>query len=161
MPRRRLPGLAALTIEPASHVDHGLDKRQLDYLVHRYRNCNAFMLETVTLPKRLGKVASCLYGPVAGDRPVKESEVYYGKRQDRKYDSRLIPKGARPTRQVGVIAGPHEGKSCVLYTAFGGPISPREVNDPTLPADQRQASVDFWKEHALGTGQGCFANSEE
>ena len=38
---------------------------------------------------------------------------------------------------------------CILYTVFGGPIAPKEPDDPTLTDEQRPESIAFWAEHAL------------
>ena len=51
-----------------------------------------------------------------------------------------------------VVAGPHDGHPCVLYTAYGGPIAPREPWDPALTDTlgiDLAASLTFWREHAL------------
>jgi len=51
---------------------------------------------------------------------------------------------------VTIIAGPHEGHSCILYTAYGGPAAPREAADPYIESEEeREASRAFWAVHAL------------
>lgn len=112
-----------------SHVDHGLTEAQLHYLLDRFTTCNAFFLETITLPEDLGTVPCGLWGPAMGDGPISESSVDYARRGDRAWRSRLVDRPTRPTRQVTVIAGPHDGSPCVLFTAFGGPPTPQEPGD--------------------------------
>jgi hypothetical protein len=132
---------------PDSHVDHGLTEAQLGYLLERFADREAFFIETITLPAGLGTVACGLYGPLAGDAAIREDEVTYARRGDRTWDSRLVDLPPRQQHAVTVIAGPHDGHACVLYTAFGGPAAPQEPGDPGCkdPA----ASTAFWREHAL------------
>lgn len=131
----------------ASHVDHGLSEAQLCHLLDRFTDRKAFFLETVELPEDLGTVPCGLYGPIMEDPPIAEADVCHAQRGDRTWTSRLVDRPTRPTRKVTVIAGPHDGHPCVLYTAFGGPAAPQEPGDPGCkdPA----ASSAFWAEHAL------------
>ncbi len=130
-----------------SHVDHDLTEAQLRHLLDRFADRGAFFLETVELPEDLGTVPCGLWGPVMGDPPIGEEQVSYQRRGNRAWASRLVERPTRPTRLVTVIAGPHDGAPCVLYTAFGGPPAPQENGDPGCkdPA----ASAAFWREHAL------------
>jgi len=112
-----------------SHVDHGLTEAQLHYLLDRFAGRTSFFLETIELPEELGTVPCGLWGPVMGDPPVEESAVKRERRGSRAWTSRLVARDTRPTRQVTVIAGPHDGQPCVLYTAFGGPATPQEPGD--------------------------------
>ena len=130
-----------------SHIDHGLTEDQLRYLLDRFADRAAFFLETIELPDQLGTVPCGLYGPIMGDPPITETEVLHEQRGTRAWTSRLVDRETRPTRMVTVIAGPHDGNACVLYTAFGGPASPQEPGDPGCkdPA----ASAVFWRDHAL------------
>jgi hypothetical protein len=139
-----------------SHVDHGLSKAQLDWLLEKFASRDAFFIETVVLPSELGTVPCGLYGPEMGDNAIEESSVVYGRRGNREYKSRLLnitplgsPYGTRAVNIVTVIAGPHDDLPCVLFTAFGGPLAPKEPNDPTLKDDEREKSVAFWLTHAL------------
>lgn len=93
-----------------SHMDHGFTQSQWDYIFTKYADKTAFFIDTFELPVGLGTVTNELYGPSAGDPPVRESEVVYGKRGDRAWDSRLVLKPKRPTKFVRIIAGPHEEK---------------------------------------------------
>lgn len=138
-----------MKIVSASHVDHGLSQAQVDWLVSRFADRKAFFIETVELPAELGTVPCGLYGPEMGDAPVGEGEVVYQRRGARENESRLVNRPVRPTNMITVIAGPHDGDSCVLYTAFGGPLAPKEPGDPTLKPEEREKSEHFWCAHAL------------
>lgn len=140
-----------MKLHAESHLDHGLSQAVVDHLLEKFADRSAFFIETVTLPPELGEVPSGLYGPEAGDPPVPESDVHYALRGARTYTSRLIRRPGRTTRQVTVIAGPHDGLPCVLYTAFGGPQTPQEPGDPELPEAKREASQKFWAQHALAS----------
>ena len=131
----------------ASHIDHGLTEDQLRFLIEHFADREAFFIETITLPVELGTVPCGLYGPLMGDPPIREDEVTHAPRGSREWTSRIVERPPRQQRDVTVIAGPHAGHGCVLYTAFGGPASPQEPGDPSCkdPA----ASAAFWQEHAL------------
>jgi hypothetical protein len=131
-----------------SHLDHNLTPAQLDWLFSQFSDRAGFFIETVELPETLGKVPCDLFGPLVGDEPIPESEVHYAKRGERAWESRLIEVAyPRNTRKVTVIAGPHDGHACVLYTAFGGPAAPQEPGDPGCK--DPEASRAFWAQHAL------------
>ena len=130
-----------------SHVDHGLTEEQLRYVFDRFADRDAFFIETITLPRELGTVPCGLYGPVMGDSTIREDEVTYARRGERAWNSRLIDLPPRQQHEVTVIAGPHDGHSCVLFTAFGGPLAPQEPGDPGCK--DPEASAAFWREHAL------------
>jgi len=141
-----------------SHVDHGLTVDQLQCVLDRFADRQSFFIETFTLPRELGTVPCGLYGPVMGDPPIGEAEIYRAARGTRAWPSRLIKLPSRDQHEVTAIAGPHEepcwhcdgsggigewkaripcgtcdhGKvkhACILYTAFGGPATPREPGD--------------------------------
>jgi hypothetical protein len=52
---------------------------------------------------------------------------------------------------ITVIGGPHLDDPCILYTAFGGPATPKEPGDPSLDGNliELAKSQAFWAEHAL------------
>ncbi len=130
-----------------SHLDHNLTAAQLDAILVLFADKDAFFVATVELPSELGTVPCGLHGPLIGDPPVPETEVTREARGVRAWTSRLVDRSPRPTRLVTVIAGPHDGRPCVVYTVFGGPISPQEPGDPTCK--DLAASEAFWREHAL------------
>lgn len=120
------------------------------WIERQFGDRQAFFIETVELPSHLGAIWCELHGPIVGEPPVTEDEVIYEARPGRAYVSRICRRAPFRQSLLTVIAGPHKGEPCVLYTAFGGPASPREVSDPTLPEADRAASVAFWAVHALG-----------
>lgn len=133
-----------------SHTDHGLTERHLQYLQFAFKGRTSFFRETIYFPGELEQIPCALYGPAVGDDPIAEKKVTYERRGDRPNLSRMIDKKSRPTRQVTVIAGPHEGEPCVLYTAFGGPLAPKEPGDPSLTEEEQiKEAEEFWKQHAL------------
>jgi hypothetical protein len=142
-PRRR----KSMIRHQDSHVDHGLSDDQIRYLLDRFADRKAFFLETLELPGALGAVSCALWGPAMGDPAIAEEEVVYAPRGTRRWASRLVERQARPTCLVTVIAGPHEGHPCVLYTAFGGPPAPQEPDDPGCKDPGTSAA--FWRGHAL------------
>lgn len=146
-----------ITIADASHVDHGLPTETLRYVVETVEAERAaalgagLVIHTVTLPERFAPVPCSLVGPATGHEPVSDDRVRYEPRPPREYPSRLVEHPPVPTREVTIIVGEHEGDPAVLFTAFGGPLAPREPGDPTLPEEQRAEAEAFWREHALAT----------
>lgn len=88
-----------------SHMDHGFSPEQWSYIFAKYADKQAFFIDTFELPENLGTVTNELYGPSAGDPPVLEADVYYAKRGERAWTSRMVKLPKRPTRFVR--AGPH------------------------------------------------------
>lgn len=164
-----------MILHPDSHLDHGLTPEQVEYVRQHYAGRSGFFIDTFELPEELGSVECGLYGPAVGDDPVHKQAVEYLRRGSRTYVSRVLIGGrTRPTQTVTVVAGPHDvvcpecsglaatatmcsacyGTGldripCILYTAFGGPLAPKEVNDPNLTDDERVESIKFWGVHAL------------
>lgn len=155
-----------------SHVDHGLTAKQLAHVLLTFESREAFFKETITLPDDLGTVPCALFGPIMGDKAIPSFLVEMKPRGERKYPSRVItrfdPVGTdwiklgtkivnarRTVNTLTVIGGPHDDHergqlACILYTAFGGPITPREPGDPTLSdPTEIEESIAFWSEHAL------------
>ena len=91
----------------ASHFDHGLTEAQVDHIMQRFADREAFFIATIELPEALGTVSCGLHGPLVGDAPIAEADVTYAKRGTRAWNSRLVDRAAKPTRTVTVIAGPH------------------------------------------------------
>lgn len=144
-----------MIITADSHLDHGLTVAHIAYLLKEFQGRTEFFRTTVDLPPELDAVPCGLYGPTTDHAPVRDGSdpVHYARRGDRSYNSRLVKWPLRQTRQLSVIAGPHNGHTCVLYTAFGGPISPREPLDPSITSDTEKAESEaFWADHALAAG---------
>lgn len=144
--------MALVILPKKSHLDHGLTPQQIGWIVVHFADRTGFFRETVELPADLGTVPSGIYGPIVGDRPVSEKEVFYATRGTRTLKSRLTKRPPRDTRFVTVIAGPVGDEPCALYTAYGGPLAPREPGDPSMNSDaERRESALFWRDHALSS----------
>ncbi len=132
-----------------SHLDH-VPAVILEHVLSKFADRKGFFVETFRLADDLPELQCGLYGPVMGDQSVLECDVAYGKRTGRSYTSRLTNKPMRAVRECTVIAGPYKEFSCVLYTVFGGPLAPKELDDPTNNAESGRAeSSAFWQLHAL------------
>lgn len=141
----------ALEITSESHVDHGLPPEAIDYLKKKYAGKSAFFIDSFTIPEGWEDLKCALRGPTVGDPPIPDEKTFQAMRGDRKTPSRMVNVGHKRTRVCTVIAGPSDGKACILYTAYGGPLAPREVADPSI-ADDAAALAEskaFWAEHAL------------
>ena len=139
---------------PILHADHNLTKAHKKLVQQELAGWDgSFTIREVDLPSSLSSLPSALYGPKAGDAPIKESEVVYETRGDRKGPSRLIDAPLRPSRSMVIIAGPG-GKGSVVYTAYGGQVAPREPWDSSMNARERTESKKFWAKHALSSHQG-------
>lgn len=139
-----------LIIGKRSHMDHGLTDGHVEWVLRRFARKNAFFAETVQLPANLPAVMSGIYGPIAGDLPVLEQEVHYTIRGSRHCATRVVNLPMRPTNMLTVIAGPGKDGPCVLYTAYGGPLAPREPGDTSIPSwEEVLEARDFWRVHAL------------
>jgi len=138
------------------HYDvHGLTKDHLDFIASHPEVLAAKGPVQLTLPEHLPEVPSSLKGPAAGHEPVGEQEVHYADRGGgRNIKSRMIHGEHGGTRTVTAIArpNPQTGKP-FLITAFGGPLAPKEVDDPTHTPESKEEAKKFWSQHALLTGK--------
>ena len=133
-----------------SHLDHGLSPEHLAFIREKFGGRSEFFIETVELPAELPSLKCGLHGPIMGEDPVPEDEVFYRKRGNGRGASRLCSRPPIETRKLTVIGGPGGDDLCVLYTAYGGPLAPREPEDTSLSNEkEREESVAFWNEHAL------------
>jgi hypothetical protein len=168
----------SMIITTDSHLDHSLTTKQLAHVLKLCADQTAFFIETFTLPPELGVVSCALYGPIMGDDSITDQGItlplnWYKltngdavfdrracpikmeMRGNRAYPSRmLVGAPLRPTNKLTVIAGPHKDYPCVLYTAFGGPVAPKEPGDPTIRPEaldptEAEESRDFWAHHAI------------
>jgi hypothetical protein len=131
-----------------SHLDHSITADQLAWLCDSMAGHDAFVIETLELPPELGTVPCGLFGPVMGDEPITDdAPVVNYPRAGRDWPSRLVDREPRQVRLVTVVAGPHDGHPCVLFTAYGGPCAPQEPDDPRCK--DPVASRAFWSTHAL------------
>lgn len=137
-------------LQGISHCDHGLTVAHLEFIQAAVGDREGFFIETLQLPEELASLDCGLIGPAAGDEPVAEDRVFYAVRGERPGPSRMIRHAPQKTRCVTVIAGPETGYSTnVLYTAFGGPLAPKEPWDPSLDEASLAESKAFWAQHAL------------
>lgn len=141
----------SIKILPASHVDHGVPIGTLQYALEHFAGEDKFFAKTLHLPEGFPGVPSGLYGPLAGDAPVEEGDVYYAIRGDRRTASRMVRRTDRLVRTLVVIAGPAPGEEgMVLYTCYGGQLAPREPGDISIRTwEEVVASREFWAQHAL------------
>lgn len=137
-----------LKISKDSHVDHGLTEVQIEFLLDLFADKDGFFVQEVTMPSELGSVPCALYGPIMGDEPVSQDEVYYKTRPSREGLTRFVDRPVRYVNVVTIIAGPHNEDTCVLYTAFGGPLAPKEPWN-TASDEEEAKSLAFWNDHAL------------
>ena len=138
-----------MIITKDSHLDHGLTAAHIALITDRFASKEApFFIETVTIPVELPALLCDLYGPLMGDASVAETDVTYAVRGSRPGASRLVVRPKRSTLKLTIVGGMHEGQ-CILFTAYGGPVAPREPFDPSLSPEEKVASEAFWAEHAL------------
>ena len=135
-----------MKITSDSHLDHALADEHLLCLDRAFGHINVPMAATIEIPSWLPPLTCGLHGPIMGDEPVPESDVFYMTRGGRAYLSRVIKREPRETRLLTVISGMHNGE-CILFTAFGGPLAPQEFEDPRC--QHRDYSYLFWTSHAL------------
>ncbi len=137
-----------------SHT-HDLPQRVLDAICARFADREAFFVETIDLSE-LGvecALRCALVGPIMGDAPVNDEAVEMAPRGDRDWNSRMHrTMTPRETTLLTVIAGPHEGEPCVLYTCYPGPQAPQEPDDPACR--DVETSQAFWAQHALAPMEG-------
>lgn len=140
-----------IKILPASHVDHNVPVGTLQYALEHFAGEDKFFAKALHLPDGLPGALSALYGPLAGDAPVEEGDVYYAIRGDRRTVSRMVRRTDRLVRTLVVIAGPAPGEEgMVLYTCYGGQLAPREPGDTSINTwEEVLASREFWSQHAL------------
>lgn len=140
---------ARLETVQSSHLDHGLSAAHLEWVLEVFSGKTGLFKETVLLPRYLPDLKCALHGPISGTPPVHEDEAIWMSRGTRSYRSRMCKRPAISTRLVSVIGGPYKNRPCVLYTAFGGPMAEKEVNEPELLPSEKSRAASFWAEHAL------------
>jgi hypothetical protein len=132
-----------------THLDHSLTEEHLKFVLGldpstRGDISSPVRAFAVEMPAALAPLPCGLHGPIMGDDPVPEDEVIYEVRGNRKGESRLVDRPVRQSRFVAVVAGPHDGHDWVLFTAYGGPVMPREPFD-----DDSEETKEIWATHAL------------
>lgn len=133
------------------HYDtHKLTEAHIEWLTQQPKVLAATGPVTLTAPPHL--VLPCgLIGPSTGFPPVTEDQVHYACRGGgRKHLSRMIRGRTFPTRLITAICVPDRvSGEPFLITAFGGPLAPKELHDPSLTQNEWEESSRFWAEHAL------------
>ena len=135
-----------------AHDDHPITDEQMKWIQTHpdllAEPNGTFLIKVLEMPEELGTIPSGLYGPAAGDDPVKEEDVFYKTRGDRKIKSRKINMPNRPARNICVIG--IKGK--VAFTIYGTQASepsPKEPFDKFSNEEEKQKSIEFWSKHAL------------
>jgi len=137
-----------MKITEKSHIDHGLSPRLMALIARRYADRQAFFIDTFVTPDDEPAVPSQLHADVP------ESECFYQQRCGRKTWSRMCRRPPTTSSLVTVIGGPSSEApgECILYTAYGGPLAPREPGDPGIETPEQAAeSFAFWRTHALSS----------
>ena len=155
-----------ISIHKDSHIDHSIPRSVIDHVRMHFKNRTEFFVETLEYPEeetlctsldnwrnpgqpyqsRLPPVACALH------MDVPEAEVFYERRGERGWDSRLCNREVRMVREVTIVAGPHpddKEAGMILFTIYGGPAAPREPGDTSLEAEALEESKAFWKTAAL------------
>jgi hypothetical protein len=137
------------------HADHGIDPSHEAVIrgLFEAADGDTFIVTTVTLGGECGDLMSGIHGPIVGDEPVPSEEVEWALRGERTNLSRLCDRAERPTRLMTVI-GKREDDVVTVFTAYGGPLAPREITDPTLPPEAAEEAAQFWAQHALSRPSG-------
>jgi hypothetical protein len=138
-----------MNIAKVFHADHGISNDLILSAVMRLKPEEGFSALTLELEEAC--VMSALYGPKAGDGPVTDAEVDMVKRSEDRPPSRMVDKPKRPSSKLTVV-GVRSGEAATIYTAYGGPLAPREPGDASMTTDAEKAeSAAFWAEHALAS----------
>lgn len=143
-----------LIITADSHLDHdGVTLKHIQVILDLFKGRDAFFKETLAASQfGLSSLPCGLLGPAVGEPPVEERFVTYRRRGPRTWESRMItvPCSPKTSNLMTVVAGPDDkNNACVLYTIYGGPISPRELGDPSMHESEIELSRQFWSKHAL------------
>lgn len=148
-----------MIIHPESHVHEGVTQEHLDFLIQNFHGRDSFFIETIALPEHLGSLPCDLHGPIVGEEPVLEAEASFACRPGRNIRSRLCNRKVGESRFMTVIGGrPITGAAAgqmVLFTVYGGPLAPRELEDPTHNDDSLREAQVFWRSHALTHPEAC------
>lgn len=142
-----------------SHLDHGLPPEAIKVIEDAIKDLKAFTILTITVSGTgVGPMLCKLHGPITGEEVVLEEECRMVRRGTREWESRMCDRPPVLTDQVTIIVGPYANvddgpgyEEIILFTAYPGPLAPREPGDPSIQADEGLIleSQDFWAHHAL------------
>jgi hypothetical protein len=131
------------------HADHALLPVHFEVVRNLFeKRADGFHALTVKMGMRCPALPCGLHGPLMGDEPVPASEVTWATRGARSNLSRLCARPSRPSWLLTAI-GVRCGDTVRVFTAYGGPLAPREITDPSLLAEAAEESLQFWARHAL------------
>lgn len=155
--RKFLKESSSLMLRDDGHYDvHRITQDHINWLSQQPEVMAATGPVTLTLPEHLPELPNSLIGPASGHGPIGDDhpEVYRGNRgSGRNYDSKMLRGETQTTRMITAIVRPHkESGRPFLITAFGGPLAPKEPDDPSLRDEEREESKRFWSQHALLDG---------
>ncbi|MFA6271051.1 MAG: hypothetical protein WC657_07660 [Candidatus Paceibacterota bacterium] len=131
------------------HADHGVDESTMLGALEEIKP-QGFFKRTVTLPADHADLTNNLYGPDAGDPPVKGESLVRDAGDEYRGATPFVNLPPRPTRLLTMI-GMAEGEDVTVFTAYGGPAAERIPSDPSLAEDPdgKAAAEAFWGQHAL------------
>ena len=153
--------MSFIVVDGLSHTDH-VTPDVVSHIEALFQDRTGRFVETITLPDHLPEMDDALYGPINGDAPIGEDEVYYARRSGRASPSRLIDRPVRKTRKLTVVAGPRGGLPCVLVTVHGGPRrNSLLVETPSALTLERQQSTHPIGHPASGQILHCASGGTE
>lgn len=138
------------------HKDHGITQAQWDYILARLEveclGVIGFFIHQIFMPIDLGTVPCAIYGPIMGDSPILDSEVFMKQRSADRPPDRMINKPMRREYYVQVIGiWSDKDEDRKIFTCYGGPLAPQNPLDPNLVPEAKRDSEAFWAQHALST----------
>lgn len=161
----------ALIITHRSHLDHSLTIDHVRFLLAHSCARDGFFIASLTMPTELPALPCALRGPIVGNPAIADEDTIMRARNGRAWPSRMLADARKPmrtrmapdgpegpvwgwsathrSRVLTAIGGPSDGHPCVLYTAYGGPLAPREPGDPSLVGADLDEAIAFWSQHAL------------
>ena len=137
-----------MILHKESHTDH-YSPTVINHILTLFKDREGFFIETFELPENFGTSPCHLHGPTTGEEPVSDAEAEMRTREGREGLHRMCDREPGQTQVCTVIAGPHDGEDCVLFTVYPGPLAPKSPNDPSLKEEEKAESTKFWDAHAL------------
>jgi hypothetical protein len=87
-----------------------------------------------------------------------KGKSFWGFRTGRSIPSHLCL-GEKEKTSWLCLWGRWEPRRFVIHTIYPGRVAPREIHDPSLPPEEIQRSIDFWRCHAIVVGDGEYSLS--